>query len=134
MSERIIRNAAECPECHEVVESKSVHDYVTCGCGGIGVDGGLDYIRRTYRDLPPIDRSEFAEAVTPVATPVVVSGENERRRQEAAEEELYEAAFRCAYLGMNRLKLFNVMLRAWHDYDEEAKAESALDGVDRAEL
>ncbi len=55
----IIKNAAECGNCHEVIESTHRHDYVSCGCGGISVDGGKDYFRRAWRDgVEIIDRSE----------------------------------------------------------------------------
>lgn len=30
----------ECSKCHDIVESKSLHDFVTCKCGACFVDGG----------------------------------------------------------------------------------------------
>lgn len=57
---RIIRNMAECRLCHDVIESKTRHDFVYCKCGEIFVDGGTDYIRRGASDLSNIiDRSEM---------------------------------------------------------------------------
>lgn len=44
--EKIIRNAVRCLLCNDVIESKHVHDFVTCTCGNISVDGGHDYLRR----------------------------------------------------------------------------------------
>ena len=41
----ITRNAARCRKCDTVVESRSVHDFVSCKCGAIFVDGGLAYLR-----------------------------------------------------------------------------------------
>ena len=41
----IKRNAARCRKCDTIVESKTRHDFVSCKCGAIFVDGGLDYIR-----------------------------------------------------------------------------------------
>ena len=41
----IKRNAARCRKCGTVIESKAVHDFVSCKCGAIFVDGGLDYLR-----------------------------------------------------------------------------------------
>jgi hypothetical protein len=41
----ITRNAARCRKCDTVIESRSVHDFVSCKCGAIFVDGGLDYLR-----------------------------------------------------------------------------------------
>lgn len=46
MREKILRNAARCLFCHDLIESKYRHDFVTCCCGAISVDGGLDYLRR----------------------------------------------------------------------------------------
>lgn len=40
------RNRARCRKCKTVVESKYRHDFVTCECGAISVDGGNDYFRR----------------------------------------------------------------------------------------
>jgi hypothetical protein len=42
----IARNRAMCRVCKSVIESKHRHDFVTCNCGAIFVDGGHDYIRR----------------------------------------------------------------------------------------
>ena len=43
---KIIRNIAECRLCHDVIESKFRHDFVSCKCGEIFTDGGTAYIRR----------------------------------------------------------------------------------------
>lgn len=43
---KIIRNMARCKLCGEVIESRHVHDYVTCECGAIAVDGGREYLKR----------------------------------------------------------------------------------------
>ena len=45
-SRRLVRNAAKCGLCQVVIESKGVHDFKHCPCGGIFVDGGLEYARR----------------------------------------------------------------------------------------
>lgn len=48
----IIKNAIKCVKCGDIIESKSRHDFVTCGCGSVSVDGGNDYLRRigNYND------------------------------------------------------------------------------------
>ena len=43
---KIIKNAAQCLRCMDIIESKHTHDFVSCKCGRICVDGGLDYLRR----------------------------------------------------------------------------------------
>lgn len=42
----IITNSVKCNLCNEVIFSAHVHDYVTCSCGNISVDGGQDYLKR----------------------------------------------------------------------------------------
>lgn len=44
--EIILRNSARCLQCGDEVESTHRHDFRTCRCGKLGVDGGHDYIRR----------------------------------------------------------------------------------------
>jgi hypothetical protein len=59
--ERILVNAARCTRCGDRVESTHRHDFVTCGCGALSVDGGRAYIRRCYRDLGDVEElSEYA--------------------------------------------------------------------------
>lgn len=57
----IVRNRARCLKCGETIESTYTHDYKTCSCGNLSVDGGTDYIRRSYRADPDSfeDLSEF---------------------------------------------------------------------------
>ena len=42
----IISNSATCRKCKDFIFSRHVHDFVTCKCGAISVDGGQDYLRR----------------------------------------------------------------------------------------
>lgn len=42
----ILRNSVECLLCGDVLVSHHTHDFKTCTCGKIGVDGGTDYLRR----------------------------------------------------------------------------------------
>lgn len=65
----IKKNAAKCGRCNEVIESKHRHDFVTCSCGGLSVDGGHAYIKRsicvdagyTYEELSEEDPEENKE-------------------------------------------------------------------------
>ena len=47
----IIRNAIRCNICGDEIESVSRHDYVTCSCGACAVDGGHDYLRRSFKEI-----------------------------------------------------------------------------------
>ena len=59
---KILKNKARCKACDTVIESKHRHDFVTCKCGLISVDGGKDYIRRLFKDYDDIEElSEYAK-------------------------------------------------------------------------
>lgn len=53
----IIQNAVICNKCDEFIFSKTRHDFVTCKCGAISVDGGQDYLRRVGDLSAAIDMS-----------------------------------------------------------------------------
>lgn len=42
----IIQNAVSCNCCGDFIVSKHRHDFVTCSCGAVSVDGGQAYLRR----------------------------------------------------------------------------------------
>lgn len=62
MARRLIRNAVRCRHCDTVIESRHRHDYVTCPCGRVSVDGGLVYLRRAASDLDRDDEEPSAWA------------------------------------------------------------------------
>lgn len=53
----IIQNAVICNKCDDFIFSKTRHDFVTCKCGAISVDGGQDYLRRVGDLSAAIDMS-----------------------------------------------------------------------------
>lgn len=48
--ERIIVNKIQCKHCGDIIESKHVHNFVTCSCQCCSVDGGHYYLSRSYRN------------------------------------------------------------------------------------
>ena len=46
--EVIERNSAKCLDCGDEIVSKHRHDFVTCSCGNLSVDGGPEYARRSF--------------------------------------------------------------------------------------
>ena len=58
--ERIIRNKVRCKKCGEIIESKNRHDFITCKCGAVSVDGGHDYLKRSgnYDDWEELSECE----------------------------------------------------------------------------
>lgn len=58
--QKILVNKIKCKKCGDVIESKSRHDFKSCSCGAVAVDGGHDYIRRggksdDYEELSVFD-------------------------------------------------------------------------------
>lgn len=43
-------NAAKCLKCGDVIQSRFRHEYVSCKCGDISVDGGTSYIKRSFTE------------------------------------------------------------------------------------
>lgn len=46
MNRKIVTNKIECKRCGDIIESTYRHDFRTCKCGAVSVDGGKDYLRR----------------------------------------------------------------------------------------
>jgi len=38
-------NAIKCPKCKDTIFSRARHDFRSCSCDNIFIDGGFDYIR-----------------------------------------------------------------------------------------
>lgn len=58
--QRIIRNAVRCRHCGDVIESRGVHDFESCSCGAVFVDGGHAYLRRGFPTSPEEDYEELS--------------------------------------------------------------------------
>lgn len=66
----IKRNAIRCKHCGDVIESKYTHDFVTCSCGLVSVDGGHSYLKRSCPTAPEIDYEDLSVCVErPLARP-----------------------------------------------------------------
>lgn len=57
----IIKNAIKCRHCGDIIEFKTVHDFHTCSCGRVSVDGGKEYLRRCASSSDDYD--EMAECL-----------------------------------------------------------------------
>lgn len=57
----IITNLARCRGCGQEIESKSRHDFVTCACGKLSVDGGREYLKRNYHTTVGYDELSKTE-------------------------------------------------------------------------
>ena len=47
----VLTNKAQCKLCGDIIESTNNHDYVSCRCGEISVDGGKSYLKRSAKDI-----------------------------------------------------------------------------------
>ena len=59
--EKIISNKIQCKHCGEVIESKHIHEFVTCKCETCSVDGGHYHLSRSYKNSPEEDYIELSE-------------------------------------------------------------------------
>lgn len=60
---KLIKNAIKCVHCGDIIESKHTHDFKFCSCETVAVDGGLSYLRRSYKNSRDdfIDLSEWSD-------------------------------------------------------------------------
>lgn len=66
---KISFNRARCRKCGTFLESKTVHDFQTCACGAISIDGGREYIRQLAVDWNLFeDLTEYEELINPNTT------------------------------------------------------------------
>jgi Zn finger protein HypA/HybF involved in hydrogenase expression len=62
LRKKIVTNKIRCNNCGQVIESKHRHDFVTCECGAVSVDGGKEYLKRTFKKSDSYeDLSEVVE-------------------------------------------------------------------------
>ena len=54
---KIIKNRIKCNHCGDIITSEHVHDFKWCKCGMVAVDGGRDYMKRTYKN----SRTDFED-------------------------------------------------------------------------
>ena len=99
----IIRNAIQCKKCGDIIESVSAHDFKTCSCGACSVDGGHNYLRRSFK-FP--DCFEDISIVVPAAEAKVCPYCNVKLEEKSAvyceENGSYEVLAHC-----------NECLRTW---------------------
>ena len=45
--------AIQCPSCQSVIYSRARHDFHSCKCGDVSIDGGFDYTRFLFKKEKP---------------------------------------------------------------------------------
>lgn len=48
----IIKNCVKCKSCGDIIISTHRHDFKRCSCGRVAIDGGHDYLKRSFTDSP----------------------------------------------------------------------------------
>ena len=51
----LVQNQIKCKKCEDVIYSRHRHDFVSCKCGAVSVDGGMDYARRVFKNIDDIE-------------------------------------------------------------------------------
>jgi len=77
-----IQNEAQCAKCGQIIFSRHRHDFVSCKCRAISVDGGLEYLRYVGNLEDVIDRSmyitqEVKDQITDAVTTSKETGRND---------------------------------------------------------
>ena len=57
---KILINKIKCNKCGDIIESTHRHDFKFCQCGAVTVDGGKDYLKRSYENSSD-DYTELSE-------------------------------------------------------------------------
>ncbi len=55
---KILVNKIKCKKCGDIIESKTTHDFKFCKCGTVAVDGGKEYLKRSF--ITPDDYEELS--------------------------------------------------------------------------
>ena len=78
----IVQNAVICNKCDDFIVSKHRHDFVTCKCGAISVDGGQEYLRRSGDLSAAIDMSwELPEELYRDCAKAALDAKNSNRNE-----------------------------------------------------
>jgi hypothetical protein len=58
-------STAKCAKCGTVIESRERHEFVSCHCGAISVDGGTNYCRRCGKseDFAPMSKDDVVRYI-----------------------------------------------------------------------
>ena len=86
---KVLKNSFKCNRCKDIIESKSVHDFVTCRCGAISCDGGHEYVRlileqgltdSDFEDLCEFETDPRPDAITALDLDKIVAFSDEMQK------------------------------------------------------
>lgn len=52
----------QCPNCQDIIYSRTRHDFHYCTCGDVFIDGGFDYLRCGWTKNKPKDLIKYVNA------------------------------------------------------------------------
>ncbi len=58
---RIVKNAAQCKKCGDILESKKRVGAVKCSCGSLIIEGGKHYLKRNAAPEDYVEMTEYEE-------------------------------------------------------------------------
>lgn len=59
-----VRHAIQCKKCLDTIESKHIHDFQSCSCKSVGIDGGLCDGNRILGNISDVEnRSMYCATV-----------------------------------------------------------------------
>lgn len=56
--------AIKCDKCFDIIYSRARHDFRSCTCGSVSIDGGRDYTKISFRENPPEPFAFEIEGIT----------------------------------------------------------------------
>lgn len=59
---KLIKNSIQCKRCGDILISEYTHDFKMCSCGAVSCDGGLSYLKRSFKNSPDdfVELSEYS--------------------------------------------------------------------------
>lgn len=76
---KLITNKIRCKFCGDIIESRSVHDFVRCRCGKCSTDGGQQYARRSFVTENPEDTFEDMSTYVNTETGEIIPAPNAKK-------------------------------------------------------
>jgi len=78
----LVQNQIKCKLCQDIIYSTQVHDYRSCTCGAVAVDGGLEYSKRTGQKEHWEEQSIYLDDITIDDIIDIVNWAKETKRNE----------------------------------------------------
>ena len=100
----ILSNQVICKLCGDAPYSTHRHDYKTCKCGEVGVDGGMDYLRRVgnsanYKDISIEWKMDYYTKIADLLNCCYIDGSELLISQQTAVDKIVSLYIEAASLG-----------------------------------